>query len=84
MNLPGVCNHNPETVVWAHSNDKKHGKCAGKKSEDQYGAYACYQCHMTYDGQINRPTGMSKEFVDGLFESAMCISRNILIEKGLL
>ena len=84
INLPGVCNHNPETTVWAHSNKSEHGKGMGLKANDEYGAYACYACHAVYDGQMKRPEWMSKEFVDESFADAMEISRSMLIKKGLL
>ena len=84
MQLPMVCNHNPQTTVWAHSNKSLHGKGMGLKAEDQYGAYACSTCHAVYDGQIKRPDWMSKEFVDESFEESMEQSRGILRKKGLL
>ena len=84
MQLPMVCNRNPQTTVWAHSNKSEHGKGMGLKAEDQYGAYACSTCHAVYDGQMKRPDWMSKEFVDESFSDAMEISRDILRKKGLL
>lgn len=82
--LPGVCNHNPETVVWAHSNRYEHGKSMGRKAEDRYGCYACSSCHAVLDGQAPRPAGVSKEDVETYFIQAMGRSRAILQDKGLL
>ncbi|CAB5212403.1 Protein of unknown function DUF1364 [uncultured Caudovirales phage] len=76
--------HNSETVVFAHANGLKYGKGIGKKADDEHGAYACYLCHMTYDGHINRPKDVSKEYVNQIFEKAMGITKRKLIEKGLL
>lgn len=84
MNLPGVCKQETGNVVWAHSNDSQHGKGGGKKSEDQYGCYACYWCHMTYDGQLSRPAWLTEEEVDTAFYIGMCRSREILRRKGLI
>lgn len=84
MNLPGVCKQEPGNVVWAHSNDAQHGKGGALKAEDQYGCYACYWCHMVYDGQAPRPAGLTKEQVDAAFYIGMYRSREILRRKGLL
>ena len=84
MNLHWIHFHNPETVVYAHSNKLIHGKGMGKKAGDQYGAYLCYRCHAIYDGHEKRPDYISKEFVDERFEEAMAKTQLILKEKGLL
>ena len=49
VQIPGVCNNNPETVVAAHSNQLKHGKGGGLKAHDCYVAWACYACHAELD-----------------------------------
>lgn len=82
--IPGVCNHNSETVVWAHSNSHDHGKGLGIKAKDEYGCYACSSCHAVLDGQAPRPDGWSKDDLNVYFESAMYRSRSILRDKGLL
>lgn len=76
--------HNPETVVFAHSNKSIHGKGMGLKAKDEFGAYACYRCHAIYDGHEKRPDHITKEYVDDVFNHAMEITRKILIEKGLI
>lgn len=60
MAVPGVCNHNPETVVAAHSNSSRHGKSGARKADDQYVVYACHACHSWYDqggGALDREAG---------------------------
>ena len=47
--LPGICNHNPETTVAAHSNLSIHGKGGARKANDQYSAWACSACHSWFD-----------------------------------
>lgn len=84
INLPGVCNYNLESVVWAHSNRYEHGKGMGLKAKDEHGAYACYDCHMTYDRQRKRPEHLSLENVEDAFTMAMIKSRQILKDKGLI
>ena len=85
LRLPGVCNFNPATTVWAHSNELLGGKAKGKKLArvDHIGAYACYACHMTYDGQAKRPDGMAIDFVRTAFARAMVESEEKLRAKGL-
>ena len=44
MRMPGICNGNPETVVFAHY--RLAGSCGtGIKPSDLLGAYACSACH---------------------------------------
>lgn len=85
LRLPRVCNFDPETTVWAHSNVHAGGKAKGKKLArvDHIGAYACYACHMVLDGQAKRPEGMTQEFVLTRFEAAMRESEEKLKQKGL-
>lgn len=46
-----ICNYNPETVVYCHSEEKEHGKGTALKSDDRYGFYGCSSCHDWYDGK---------------------------------
>jgi len=84
IRLPGICNYDPSTVVWAHSNRSADGKGIGYKASDEAGAYACYACHCVYDRQRPRPKGMTLEYVESKFTLAMEESKQILIGKGLL
>lgn len=85
LNLPGICNWDWETTVWAHSNWLDGGKAKGKKltRADHIGCYACYACHMVLDGQARRPAGMTSDFVMTRFAAAMKASEAILKRKGL-
>lgn len=49
MRIPGVCNHNHETTVAAHSNRQRHGKGTGIKAHDYFIVWACSDCHAWYD-----------------------------------
>jgi len=49
--IPGICNGNPETSVWAHSNELIHGKGRGIKAHDIFGCIACSDCHDAVDGR---------------------------------
>ena len=48
VRLPGICNHNPETVVLAHY--RLAGTCGtGIKPPDLLGAWSCSDCHDAID-----------------------------------
>jgi len=84
IELPAVCNYNSETVVWCHENSYAAGKGMGLKARDELGAYGCSACHAVYDGQIKRPEGMSKGYVEKRFYDAMLKSAEKLKRKGLV
>lgn len=41
VRLSGICNHNSDTVVFAHINGVRFGHGMGLKANDIHGAYAC-------------------------------------------
>lgn len=84
MRLPGVCNHNPETTVWAHSNEGEDGKGMGIKAHDIFGAYMCSACHDEYDGRTHRLRGADQRILRNYFIRAMKESWLILIREGVL
>ena len=49
VNIVGVCNYNPETVVFAHYPSE--GKGMGIKSSDLSGGFSCEGCHSALDGR---------------------------------
>jgi hypothetical protein len=51
IRYPGICNHNPETVVACHLPSPMKG--IGKKSEDLHIAFGCSSCHDVLDGRNN-------------------------------
>lgn len=83
MQIPGVCNRNPETVVWAHSNNYADGKGAGIKARDEEGCFACHACHSFYDGGYAN-AGWTRHAVESCFNRARALSREILRQKGLI
>lgn len=84
IRYPGVCNHNPETVVWSHVNGIRYGKGFAKKSLDELGAYACSRCHAVYDGQAPRPEGMTQEQAELWWWQGHGESLVKLKQKGLI
>lgn len=79
--IPGVCNYNPETTVYCHTNRLKDGKGMGIKSKK--GAHGCSCCHDVVDGRRPRPDGMTKEDLDVIIDRAVEETDARLIAKGL-
>jgi hypothetical protein len=73
--LPGICNLNPETTVWAHSPFRGDGKSMGSKSHDFCGCYACSSCHDALDGRV--PHDFERSWLRMQFLEAM---KNSLIQ----
>lgn len=82
VQIPGICNGNSKTVVWAHANSLQFGKGIGMKTHDLLGAYACQRCHDAYDRRIR--TQHDREFVEKCFMEGHMKSLKILIEEGLI
>jgi hypothetical protein len=58
------CGRDDGTVVWAHSNQQRHGKGMGIKAHDLFGAYLCHDCHDLLDGRITGRTNLFKIPID--------------------
>ena len=60
VRLPGVCNHNSETVVLAHI--RMAGISGmGMKADDLLGAWACSACHDAIDRRSH--TDLDRDYV---------------------
>ena len=77
----GICNCNPETTAWCHSNRLADGKGIGLKAPDHEGCYGCSDCHAWLDGGYAGKA--PRETVDARFDAARAESQNILRVKGL-
>jgi hypothetical protein len=87
VRVPGVCNHNPETVVFAHLN----GAGIGKKALDIHGAYACSDCHSwldrqyAYDENIEAHSSMDRRYIRDLYHmDAVIRTQEIMFKEGIL
>ena len=92
VRIPGVCNRDPETTVFAHLN----GGGMGMKQPDCEGAYCCSACHDVVDGRVkwfapiygmlgwDERDEVNKTFLMFLFYQGCVRTRAKLIEKGLL
>jgi len=83
VRIPGVCNGDSSTVVWAHAIGLSSGKGIGMKSPDIMGAYACQKCHDAYDRRI-KLFGVLYHTVKECFHEGHLRSLQILIDKGLV
>lgn len=84
IRIPGVCNHNPETVVFCHANGSAAGKGIGMKSPDILGAYGCSACHAVVDRLVPLPKHLTRDDVKLMFYEGHARTVLRLIEKGLI
>lgn len=82
LRFPGICNHNPETTVWCHSNRLMDGKGMSLKAPDEQGCYGCSDCHSWLDGGY--AGRVPREVIDSRFDVARAESQEILRLKGLM
>src|SRR3990167_4910441 len=81
IRLPGICNHDPATVVWAHANGLAAGHGYNHKSLELLGSYACFDCHNEVDRRTRK---LELDFVNLAFHEGHQRSLIILIRKGLV
>ncbi len=80
VRLGGICNHNPETVVFCHISGVRHGHGVGIKTI--FGAYGCSSCHDALDGRVK--TQYNAIELKNAFYEAVLETLNKLNEKGLV
>jgi hypothetical protein len=81
VRLPGVCNHNSETVVLAHY--RLAGVSGmGMKSPDILGAWACSACHDAIDRRDH--TNLERDFVRLAHLDGMVRTIAQLVKEGLV
>jgi len=80
VNIPGFCNYNAETVVFAHHNDGTGG--SNRLTGALTGGFACDQCHAAIDSRIpHRICGEDMEFFK---RRSMIRTLERLIDRGLV
>lgn len=80
IRLPGVCNGNPETTVFAHL--RMAGITGvGMKAPDLFGAFACGSCHDEVDRRTRALPGPDahNEFLEAIIRT-----QYYLLKKGLI
>ncbi len=78
VRIPNVCNHNPETTVFAHLS----GGGMGAKVKDIHGAYACSSCHDVIDGRVS--TNFLRFELELYHYEAMVRTQEIMVANGIL
>lgn len=82
LRLPGVCNHNPETVVAAHI--RIAGLCGiGLKPSDLLTVRACDSCHGVMDGRI-KADHISADDLTLYIHEAHCRTLDVYHREGLV
>lgn len=81
--IPGVCNHDPATSVWAHLASVRWGSGTAQKVKDACGLIACSACHDVIDGRVSDSGWSVKEIKLMAYEGHM-ESLVMLIEEGVL
>lgn len=82
VRLPGICNHNSETVVLAHV--RLAGVSGmGLKADDLLGAWCCSSCHDEIDGRTHK-SGLSRDELrlahyDGMARTIMQLHKEGLV-----
>lgn len=80
VRIPGVCNFNRETTVFAHIPGIRFGHGVGIKTK--LGAYACSCCHDVIDGRVKShfsADGLKLMHYEGVMETLIKLE-----EKGLI
>jgi len=78
VRIPGVCNHRPETTVFAHLN----GGGMGRKKSSIHGAYACSDCHDVLDSR--RGTMYTPQELRLFHLDAVIRTQEIMLKDGVL
>lgn len=82
IRLPGICNFNPETTVFAHLSGVRFRKGIASKVSDALGAFSCSCCHDAIDGRIKTRYSsqeLKMAHYEGIFETQL-----ILMDKGII
>ncbi len=85
IQLPGICNGDPDTVVWCHFPDESHG--LGIKSFDLSGGYGCSSDHDFIDGRLKPKTHEERRIkleLDFFLRRAQTRTLKRLLEKGVI
>lgn len=79
LRIAGVCNHDPETVVFAHMN----GGGMGTKHHDIHGFFSCSSCHDFIDGRGGCTHDSRMNYSHEKLR-AMVETQSKLLQKGII
>lgn len=66
LQAPYTMSHDPATTVACHGNSHKFGKAKGRKAQDFYSAWGCFECHSWLDS-----SGAASDEKERVFHLAM-------------
>lgn len=84
VQLPGICDGDPEKTIWSHARWPWAGKGGATKAFCLNGCFACVACDSVFDGQRKPPPGVSRETVDLAWMRGHFVSLLRLAERGLV
>mgnify|MGYP001599442703 CR=1 FL=1 len=82
IRLPGICNHDPATSVWAHINSVRYGSGTRHKAVDLIGLMACSSCHDVLDRRVK--TDLDRDFVMKHVMEGHLESLAMLVKAGIV
>lgn len=80
--IPGVCNADPATSVWAHIRKIRFGAGARKKPPDLIGLIACSDCHGCIDGRTHKE--LDRDWIMQCAYEGHCESLVMLEKEGVI
>lgn len=80
LQVPGICNGNPETTVLCHLPSSTHGM--GYKSDDFWAVFGCNCCHDVIDGRV--PYDWRTGEKDEILLQAIHDTQKVWINEGLI
>lgn len=82
VEILGVCNSDPATVVLAHLPDESHGMA--RKSDDLSAAFCCSACHDVLDGRVSWPDAFEQSYREWYQRRAQTRTWRRLVELGVV
>ncbi len=80
--IPGSCNYDPTTTVWAHLNSIRWGAGRGHKAPDVCGLVACSSCHDVIDNSVK--TNHDRDWIKQLAYEGHMESLAMLVKHGVI
>ncbi|HHK5575125.1 TPA: DUF1364 domain-containing protein [Neisseria cinerea] len=84
IRFPGICNHDPETTVFAHY--RLAGYCGtGIKPPDLLGAFACSACHDAVDERVRTDLThdeLRAAHAEGVMRTLVILEKEGLVKAG--
>lgn len=80
--IPGVCNSDPKTTIWAHLNSIRWGSGRGFKAPDVCGLIACSSCHDVIDNRVK--SNYDRDYVRLLAHEGHMESLALLVNAGVI